>query len=137
MKMTLDISEKKIEEIHFDNLTWKSHIDFIEKELQFIERLISSYVFEPTTPNLFERLHEYKNDITNVKNQIYSLRMDLIKHENDMGGILECDTVSCDTFFYQQYKKMTQKFADFQVEFSNLKNNVFKYAGGVLKKNKK
>ena len=56
----LTYQEKKIEELHWELQGWKSKIQFMEDEMLFINRLLNSYVFEPRTPNLFERLELFK-----------------------------------------------------------------------------
>ena len=51
------------QEFHTTTKNWISSLQFIEDELRFIENLMCSYVFEPDTPNLFERLQDYKERV--------------------------------------------------------------------------
>ena len=48
--------EKKVQELHWEIQQWKLHFQFMEDELTFIARLLTSYAFQPNTPNLFEHL---------------------------------------------------------------------------------
>lgn len=50
---------QKVAELNSDCNHWISTFRFIEEEQIFIEKLLESYVFEPNTPNLFERLEDY------------------------------------------------------------------------------
>jgi hypothetical protein len=59
--------EKQVEKLHWESFKWKSHFLLMEDELFFIDRLLNSYVFEPNTPNLFERLMEYKTRTKKLK----------------------------------------------------------------------
>ncbi|MBQ0734786.1 hypothetical protein [Aquimarina celericrescens] len=137
MKTTIKpTSEKQLKEIHLDALEWKSSLYFIEGEIQFINQLLNSYVFEPTTPNLFERLQEYKEQLKKVEEQIESLHKSIRKHESQLGGMLECDTISCDHDYYQEHESLKITYSKFYKNFRELKSKVFGYAGGILKKKK-
>ncbi len=129
-------SEKELKEIHLDTLEWKSSLQFIEGELQFINQLLNSYVFEPTTPNLFERLQEYKEQITKIEEEIEDIYRNIRKHESELGGMLECDTISCDHTYYQDHELLEVTYKKFYKKFRELKSDVFRYAGGILKAKK-
>ncbi|MBQ4820941.1 hypothetical protein [Aquimarina sp. MMG016] len=130
-------SEKELKEIHLDALAWKSSLQFIEGEVSFIKQLLNSYVFEPTTPNLFERLQEFREKITKVEEEIDTIYQAIRKHESELGGILDCDTVSYDHYHYQNHQLLGDTYINFHNDFQELKSDVFRYAGGILKKKKK
>lgn len=130
-------TEDRLKNFHFDRIEWKSGLQFIEGEIQFINQLLNSYVFEPNTPNLFERLQEFKTQIEEIELDIAGIHAEIRKQESELGGMLECDTVSCDTFYDQKHtslKKMTNLFLK---RYKTFKAEVFSYAGGILKKKKK
>lgn len=137
MKIDTNFSEKELRNIHFETLEWKSSIQFIQGEILFMNQLLQSYVFEPTTPNLFERLQGFKLGIENLEKEVKKLQEEIQKHENELGGILECDTISCDTYYAENHNRITALFKSFYKEFQTLKYEVFKYAGGILKTKKK
>ena len=137
MKPTIKpTSEKELKQIHLDALEWKSSLHFIENEIQFIDQLLNSYVFEPNTPNLFERLQEYKKQISKIEEEIQNLHQNIRKHESELGGMLECDTVSCDHEYYQEHELLETTYNKFYKKFRELKSNVFGYAGGILRTKK-
>ncbi len=129
--------KKELKEIHLDTLDWKSSLHFIEVETQFINQLLNSYVFEPTTPNLFEQLQGFKEQIVKMEEEIQHIHKSIQKHENELGGILERDTISYDDSYYQEHELMKMTFDDFYKNFRKLKADVFNYTGGILKKKKK
>ncbi|GAA4272860.1 hypothetical protein U6A24_06225 [Aquimarina gracilis] len=134
MKPTIKpTAEKELKEIHLDALEWKSSLQFINRELKFINQLLNSYVFEPNTPNLFERLQEYKAQIQKVEEEIESLHQSIRKHESELGGMLECDTISCDHEYYMEHELLKTSYNTLYKKFRELKSNVFGYAGGILK----
>lgn len=130
-------ARKELKEMHINILKWKSSLRFIQGEIHFINQLLNSYVFEPNTPNLFERLQEFQEQIVSVEKEIQRINQDIRKHESELGGVLECDTISCDSFYYKTHTSMKAVFDDFYKNFNKLKSDVFHYAGGILRKNKK
>lgn len=128
--------EKKVEELHWEIQQWKSHFQFLDDELTFIERLLGSYVFQPNTPNLFERLQEYKIKIQKLETTKKKVRDYISAHENTLGGMLECMDSACDLAFYRKHDKLQLKVDDCFTEFQELKSKIFNYAGGILKKRK-
>lgn len=126
----------KVEELYRDTKRWKSCFQFNSDEMLFIERLLNSYVFEPNTPNLFERLRDFqerlKKTITEKKDVMDRIR----KHEAKLGGMLECTDSSCDLEYYSKHQQLKAEVDGFQEDFRQLKSDVFNYAGGILKKRK-
>ncbi|WP_299605977.1 hypothetical protein [uncultured Aquimarina sp.] len=134
---TIHETETRLKDFHFEMLTWKSSLQFIEGEVQFINQLLNSYVFEPNTPNLFERLQEFKTQIKTVQTELENIYLEISKQESELGGMMECDTMSCDIFYSDKHYSLKEKFDLFYKNYQFFKTKVFSYAGGVLKKKKK
>ncbi|WP_025743238.1 hypothetical protein [Aquimarina pacifica] len=137
MTRTISTTHIDLKDIHFNALEWKSNLQFIKGELQFINQLFNSYVFEPTTRNLFERLQEFKDGVLRVEKEIEILEEEIKKHESELGGMLECDTISCDHYYYNKHQKLKITLDVFYKNYRRLKSEIFSYTGGVLKSNKK
>ena len=125
---------KKIEELHRSSQQWKSMLLFIEDEMIFIDRLLNSYVFEPDTPNLFERLQDYLRRLKESKSKKSLVKHNISNHENHLGGILECKDAVCDEEYYRKHDKLGTEVMEFVSEFQDLKSEIFNYAGGILRK---
>lgn len=108
----------------------------MEGELTFIVRLLDSYIFQPNTPNLFERLQDYKSRIKKVANLKKEVRSHISKHENTMGSMLECTDSACDLSYYCKHDKLQIKVNPCFLEFQELKSEIFNYTGGILKRRK-
>ena len=115
---------------------WISAVLFAKDELQFIEKLLHSYVFEPTTPNLFERLQDYLARLEVAKKQLIELDALIHAHEKDLGGLLEYTDLPEDLQFEHEHELLWQKTKDILGKFGMLKSEIFNYAGGVLRKRK-
>lgn len=128
--------KKKIQELYTELQKWKSYIHFIDDEMQFIDRLLNSYVFEPRTPNLFERLEHFKQKFAKSKDDKKEMKRLITQHEGNMAGILECTTSNCDSAYRQKHKDFLKKVADYVEDYLLLKSEVYTYAGSVLKRGK-
>ncbi|MFS4467867.1 hypothetical protein [Maribacter sp. 2210JD10-5] len=129
-----EVQSKKIEELHFELQSWKSNLSFIKDEIKFIDHLLNSYVFQPNTPNLFERLQDYQHRLKKMKKQKTELQKAISKHENNLGGMMECTDKSCDLQYYTKHDVLKAKTVDYISGFRNLKSEIFNYAGVILKK---
>lgn len=130
------VQQKKVEELHWEIQQWKSNFQFMADELIFIVRLLDSYIFEPNTPNLFERLQEYNTRIKSVQEMNKKVRDDISQHENTLGGMLDCTHGSCDLSYYRRHDALQTKVANCFEDFQKLKSEIFNYAGGILKRRK-
>lgn len=128
--------EKKLEELHWDLQKWKSNIQFIEDEMLFINRLLHSYVFEPRTPNLFERLELFKRAYDKSKKEKEDLKRLISKHENTIGGILECTSTICDFAYYKNHEQLCKRITKHFENYLQLKSDIYNYAGAILKRKK-
>ncbi len=137
MKATINKSEKKLTDIHFEILEWKSNLESIVREISFVTDLLNSYAFEPKTPNLFERVQKFKNQIGGIEQEIENIQLKLNKQENNLGGIMEWDTISCDDFYYVAHESLKKEMKNFTRNYQNSKAEVFDYARSVLKNKKK
>lgn len=127
---------KKVDELHWDARHWKSMLRFMQDEITFIERLLNSYIFEPNTPNLFERLQDFQWRLKKAKNKKSGVIAQISKHEKNLGGMLECTDEACDLGFYQKHNVLKAEVVSCVEDFQTLKAEIFNYASGILKKRK-
>ena len=122
------------QEFHTTTKNWISNLHFIEDELRFIENLMCSYVFEPDTPNLFERLQDFKERIQNIQLRKEEMAKWLLNHENELSGLLETPKADRDNSYAQKHQELQVEFLLFHEDFQQLKSEIFNYAGGILRK---
>lgn len=128
--------ENKVEHLHAESRNWKSSLHLVIDEITFIDNLLSSYVFEPNTPNLFERLQNYQTQIKKSKEQKALVLQAINKHIKGLGGMLECTDDACDMQYFQKHEAIKAEVVSFLENFHSLKSEIFNYAGGILKKRK-
>jgi len=127
---------KSIEELYWDTRHWRSKFQFMEDEIAFIDGLLDSYVFEPDTHDLFERLQDYLKRLTSAKKKMLVLAQQTLVHANKLGGMLERKDRSCDPSFHRQHAVLKATIVGYVEDFQILKAEIFNYAGGILKKRK-
>lgn len=135
-EFTIQNQSRKVDQLHLDTSKWKSVLRFITDEMVFLERLLNSYVFEPNTPNLFERLSDYQERLKKCIYREKEVRDKLENHSRDLGGMMECTDTECDLTYYRKHDQLKAEMADFQERYALLKSEIFNYAGGILKKRK-
>ena len=123
-------------QLHAATKSWLSSIRFIEDELKFIENLLQSYVFEPNTPNLFERLQDYLERLQTINSQKKKLTNQLQEHENGLSGVLECKGHPTSKSYGDRHRELHIEYLLFETDYQKLKAEIFNYAGGILKKRK-
>lgn len=131
-----EIQTRKRDELYADCQNWKSMLCFIDDEITFIVRLLNSYIFEPNTPNLFERIQDYQQRLKKVNHTKIRVNERISEHKNNLGGILECADDACDYVFYRKHGELKADVLRFNQDFQTLKAEIFNYAGGILKKKK-
>jgi hypothetical protein len=134
METTLPLT---IDQFHQDVKVWKSNVALASDEIQFIENLTHSYIFEPSSPNLFERLEHYKIEVSKIKVLLKSIEVLLVKHDAELSGMLECDTVSCDVFFQEKHLTIKEQYRQFIDSYNKTKSEIFNYCGNILNTKKK
>lgn len=130
------IEEKKIGEMHDRLLKWRSYLHFINDEMAFIEKLLNSYVFEPRTPNLFEKLEHFKQGFEQSKKEKDNLLETIREHERHLGGIVECTPHNHDTGYHEKHRDLETLMHKYLEDYLQLKGEVYHYAGSVLKRKK-
>lgn len=126
----------KADRLHFELRQWQSNLSFMGDEMFFIDRLLNSYVFQPNTPNLFERIQDYLLRLKKARRDHAKMVTLLNKHEKSLGGILECADAQCDLGYYQRHDTIISEISECLLHFQVLKSEIFNYAGAILKKRK-
>lgn len=132
----VEVQNNKMEELHRHTQNLKSSLQFMGDEILFLDRLLNAYVFEPTTPNLFERLQDYRQRLEKMKSARKEVHKRITKHEKELVGILDCRDSLCDLTYYQEHEKIKVVTVSCNEDFQNLKAEILNYAGGILKKRK-
>ena len=124
--------EELLTAFHHDAQWWKLILGYIETETQFIDQLLNAHIYKENTPNLFERLQKFKHEIKTRARETKNLKKEIAEYEDKLQGILECQDISCDTFYLENHKELKGRFEEFYTGLNDYKARVFNYIGGML-----
>ncbi len=138
MKNTETTSEtqNKIRNVHLEIQRYKSNLQFIKDELIFMGKMLNSYIFEPNTPNLFERLQEYKTHLKTCTDKKEAILKHLSHHQKNIGELLEHTNIPINPVDFENHERLKESIQNFMNDYQKLKIEFFNYTGGILKKHK-
>lgn len=126
-------NEKSIEELIADIKGWDQKLQEVSVHLTFLSQLLSADVFQGDIPNLFEKLFSYSDILTKLKAEKIDLHHTISNHKNDINGMLECEDISCESFYYTQHQKIEERLNKFIAQFNELQTELFKFFTNKLR----
>ena len=111
---------------------WKLTLGYIETETRFIDQLLNARIYKENTPNLFERLQKFKNEIKTRVKETKNLKKEIADYEDKLHGFLEPQDISSNTDFLQNHRELKDRYEEFYTGLNDYKTRVFNYIGGML-----
>lgn len=130
--MSLAPNITQVEKMHKDALYWISMIDFYQKDLLFTEKILNATIFKSKTHDLIERLQQYKLKIGNLNNMLSGFLNEIANHENEIRGLVDCDTISCDIVYQQRHQEAENGFKEKSIDFQLIKSEIFDYMANAF-----
>lgn len=130
-------NEKSIEDLTRDTMVWKESLFQASEEMQFLSNFLVADIFEGSQPNLYEKLQLFTNRLEELEKEMFDLNLLLHNHTYDIEGMLECDDISCDTFYYGQHHQLGNRILSYLKDFDSLKLDIFRFTGKLLRKSRK
>lgn len=127
-------NEKEIDLLLRENSQWSILLSYSSEELQFLKILMAANIYDVQQLNLFERLQSYTGKLDDIRSENMDLTLEVHKHRYDLEGMRECEDISCDIFYHQEHLKLGQQVERFLDEFRELKLEIMRYTGSLLKK---
>ncbi len=127
-------NEKNVEDFMADISQWEKKFYQFSEEITFFKTLVTSDVFDNKMPNLYEKLQEYYNQIIDIKEEKTNLQEAIHNHKNDLAGMMECEDISCESFYHSQHHKLTGRIEKHFSKLRELKLNLIRFSTPLLKK---
>lgn len=134
-KYSSSVNEKNLEELINDIRDWNKRLQISSDEFTFLAQFISADIFRQDIPNLFENLFSYSNTLNALKSEKIELHQSISNHKNDLNGMLECEDISCETFYYGQHEKLEDRLLKFISDFNYYQTDFFKFCTNKLRIN--
>ena len=126
-------NEKNVEELIDDIRDWNKQLQTASDELTFLNQFLSADIFQKDLPNLFEQLFTFSNSLTTLKTEKIELHQAISNHKNDINGMMECEDISCESFYYSQHQKLENRLVGFLSNFNKFQTELFKFCTNKLR----
>lgn len=124
--------DKTVEELQYNMLQHKLKLLSLETELNFYVFIIKTSIFKPNIINLFERLEQFKTQITQLKKTTNDLLYDVNLHIKSINNKIECEDLICDKFFIKAHNEIEERIHFNFKEITSLKTQMFEYLQSVI-----
>ncbi len=111
---------------------WKLALGYIETENWFIDKLLNADIYKENTPNLFERIQKFRNEIAAIGTQTQNLKKEMTEYEDELHDLLEGQDISLDADYPENHMKLKDRFEEFYTGLNDYKTRVYNYIGGML-----
>lgn len=126
-------NEKNVDQLINDIGEWNKKLLSTSDEITFLNQFISADIFIQGLPNLFEHLFTFSNELAALKTEKIELHQVISNHKNDLNGMLECEDISCESFYYSEHKKLENRLIKFLNELHEFQTQLFKFCTDKLR----
>jgi len=128
---------KKTREKYLSEISkWENSLMIVSEEIKFLSKLLSTGIFEPNIPNLYERLQQYSKKLQDLKNEEILLEKEIDKHKTDFAKELEKNEEQKDSLIKRTHIQLRKNITAFLNINSGLKLEIFNFTGNILKKSR-
>jgi hypothetical protein len=131
-----EFSKKTREKYLTEISKWENSLMMVSEEIKFLGRLLSTGIFEPNIPNLYERLQQYSKKLQDFKNEEFFLETEIEKHKTDFAKELNENEENKDSLIKRTHIQLKKNINAFLKNNSDLKLEIFNFTGNILKKSK-
>ena len=126
-------ANKSVEELVYNVNQYQIHLEYLNKELQFLKFLIESNIFKPQVMNLFEVLTLFDRKIDQAIKTTEVLKSELQKETSILSNKTEYKNLKSNDYFLKQHDVLELKIVNHITEINTFKIEVFQYLRSVIK----
>jgi hypothetical protein len=131
-----EFSKKSREKYLSEISKWEYSLMIVSEEIKFLGKLLSSEIFEPNIPNLYERLQQYSIKLEALKNEEILIEKEIEKHRTHFAKELEKNEEKNAALIKKTHIQLRKNINAFFKKNSGLKLEIFNFTGNILKKRK-
>ncbi len=125
---------KRIEEIHHDSRKWLSEIEFINYEMKFLNKLLSSHYIDLIEIGLGSKIKGLVEKISIEKKSGNALSKLIFEHEKILSELIQTNSVSSNTNYLETHKKLEIELNIYLGRYKALKKEIFNIVEITMKK---
>lgn len=127
-------SNSDFDKMHKDAKFWNMAIKLYKYDLRFITTLLNGKIFKQNSPNLFERIAQWKLEIQELEEKIINFLSKIREHEHEMSGLIECDDISCDITYINRHQEIETLFREQFLYLQKEKQKILDFVESALQK---
>jgi len=125
---------KSIEELHHDSRNWLSEIEFINYEMTFLNKLLSSNYIDLLDSGYDKHIKELVNKIIIEKKSGNALSKLILEHEKVLSDLIQTNSVTSNKNYLETHKKFEIEIIIFLGRYKELKMEIFKIIERTMRK---
>jgi hypothetical protein len=125
---------KSIEELHHDSRNWLSEIEFINYEMTFLNKLLSSNYIDLLDSGYDKHIKELVNKIVIEKKSGNALSKLILEHEKVLSDLIQTNSVTSNKNYLETHKKFEIEIIIFLGRYKELKMEIFKIIERTMRK---
>lgn len=125
---------KSIEELHHDSRNWLSEIEFINYEMKFLNKLLSSYYIDLLESGYDKPIKGLVNKIVVEKKSGNALSKLILEHEKILSDLIQTNSVISNKNYLETHKKFEIEIIIFLGRYKELKTEIFRLIERIMKK---
>ncbi len=131
-----DIEKIGQNNIQDDIFKMKSTVQFLLNDIDLTMQKVTFSQYEPTIPNLFEKLTEFKNELLILQQELNLLLKEINLFENKISLLNMLELAECELVFENAHQILLEQLNLLKINYQSLKHTIITFTDS-FKKNKK
>lgn len=113
--------------MHKNSVMWHSRLNFILKELQFLNNLLNEKVFPIVESHMVKKAEDLKEKLVDLKIEVTDLLSKIKNHINGLKILFnDMEQFEKEWDYKHQHRKIMIKVHEFDSKYQNVKKEIFK-----------
>ena len=122
------------EEIHHDSRNWLSEIEFINYEMKFLNKLLSSNYIDLLEIGLDSKIKDLVKKISIEKKSGNALSKLIVEHEKILSELIQTNSVLSNANYLETHEKLEIELNIYLGRYKALKKEIFNIVERTMKK---
>jgi len=125
---------KSAEELYNDAKLWVSEINFINDEIRFLDRLLSSNYIDFLDAGLEERVDRLVKKIVDERKVGSVLKKQIKVHKRILFGLIKTNSVTSNKNYIEMHKTLERDMHIYLRKYKRIKKSIFDIVENIMRK---
>lgn len=132
LKYKVFAREKSVNELSHNCELWTSDFEFIKIEISFLKRLLITFPFKSSIPNLFEKLQLFIRDLEHSDSVRVTIHETINSHNQQLRDKIKLKKLCYDNEYLNSYDDMAEEVLTYLEDYKQLKGKIYEYVIGMI-----